>query len=56
MRLAAIGFRLLFRHYERRGGVMGEIGEPDRVVRRDREPVITPAVPAQTPALEPVPN
>lgn len=35
---------------------MGEIGEPDRVVRREREPAVTPALPIQTPALEPVPN
>ena len=32
---------------------MAEIGEPDRVVRREREPQITPAIPAPTPELEP---
>jgi hypothetical protein len=32
---------------------MAEIGKPDRVVRREREPVISPAVPAPTPELEP---
>lgn len=32
---------------------MGEIGEPDRVVRREREPATTPAMPVPTPELEP---
>jgi len=34
---------------------MAEIGEPERVVRREREnePVITPAQPVTTPELEP---
>jgi len=34
---------------------MAEIGQPERVVRREREnePVPTPVVPATTPALEP---
>jgi len=32
---------------------MAEIGEPDRVVRRERDPVITPVIPAPTPELEP---
>ncbi|MEY4678309.1 MAG: hypothetical protein RI992_1024 [Actinomycetota bacterium] len=32
---------------------MAEIGEPDRVVRRERDPVITPALPTPTPELEP---
>lgn len=35
---------------------MSEIGEPDRVVRREREPAITPEMPIQTPALEPASN
>jgi|Laugresbdmm110sd_1035091.scaffolds.fasta_scaffold15204_3 hypothetical protein len=35
--------------------VMAEIGEPDRVVRRERElePAISPASPVITPELEP---
>ena len=35
--------------------VMAEIGEPDRVVRRERElePAISPASPVVTPELEP---
>jgi len=32
---------------------MGEIGEPDRVIRRERDPVIAPATPVPTPELEP---
>lgn len=32
---------------------MGEIGEPDRVVRRERDPVKTPAIPVPVPELEP---
>ena len=32
---------------------MAEIGEPDRVVRREREPVISPALPVPSPELEP---
>jgi len=32
---------------------MAEIGEPDKVVRREREPAITSSVPAPTPELEP---
>jgi hypothetical protein len=32
---------------------MAEIGEPDRVVRRERQPAITPAVPTPEPELEP---
>ena len=28
-------------------------GEPDRVVRREREPLISPALPVPTPELEP---
>jgi hypothetical protein len=32
---------------------MAEIGKPDRVVRREREPVISPAMPIPTPELEP---
>lgn len=32
---------------------MGEIGEPDRVVRRERDPVIAPALPTPVPELEP---
>jgi hypothetical protein len=35
------------------GEVMGEIGEPDRVVRRERDPVKTPALPVPVPELEP---
>lgn len=29
---------------------MAEIGQPDRVVRREREPAISPALPVPTPA------
>jgi hypothetical protein len=36
-----------------RVSVMAEIGEPDRVVRRERQPAITPAVPTPEPELEP---
>jgi hypothetical protein len=32
---------------------MAEIGEPDRVVRRERDPQIIPATPIPTPELEP---
>lgn len=32
---------------------MAEIGQPDRVVRREREPAISPALPVPTPELEP---
>ena len=32
---------------------MPEIGDPDRVVRRERDRVITPALPIPTPELEP---
>ena len=32
---------------------MTEIGEPDRVVCRERDPVISPALPVPTPELEP---
>jgi hypothetical protein len=32
---------------------MAEIGEPDRVVRRERQPEITPAAPTPKPELEP---
>jgi hypothetical protein len=32
---------------------MGEIGEPDRVIRRERDPAIAPATPVPTPELEP---
>jgi hypothetical protein len=32
---------------------MAEIGEPDRVVRREREPLISPALPVPAPELEP---
>ena len=32
---------------------MAEIGEPDRVVRREREPQISPAIPVPIPELEP---
>jgi hypothetical protein len=32
---------------------MAEIGEPDRVVRRERQPETTPAVPTPEPELEP---
>jgi hypothetical protein len=32
---------------------MAEIGEPDRVVRREREPSISPAAPVPLPELEP---
>lgn len=32
---------------------MAEIGEPDRVVRRERDPVITPMAPIPTPELVP---
>lgn len=35
------------------GDQMAEIGEPDRVVRRERDPSIAPAIPAPTPELEP---
>lgn len=35
---------------------MGEIGEPDRVVRRERDPVIAPALPIPSPELEPASN
>ena len=28
---------------------MAEIGQPDRVVRREREPAISPALPVPTP-------
>lgn len=35
---------------------MGEIGEPDRVVRRERDPVIAPALPIPAPELEPASN
>lgn len=37
----------------RDGEIMGEIGEPDRVVRRERDPVKTPAAPVPAPELEP---
>lgn len=33
---------------------MAEIGQPDRVVRREREPAISPALPVPAPELEPV--
>jgi hypothetical protein len=32
---------------------MAEIGEPDRIVRREREPLISPAAPIPVPELEP---
>lgn len=32
---------------------MGEIGEPDRVVRRERDPLKTPTLPTPVPELEP---
>jgi hypothetical protein len=32
---------------------MAEIGEPDRVVRRERDPAINPALPIPVPDLEP---
>lgn len=32
---------------------MAEIGEPDRVVRREREPAKTPLAPVPTPELVP---
>jgi hypothetical protein len=35
---------------------MGEIGEPDRVVRRERTPAIIPTSPTPTPELEPASN
>ncbi len=40
---------------KRKGDAMAEIGEPDRVVRREREiePAINPSKPAVTPELEP---
>lgn len=37
---------------------MAEIGNPDRVVRREREdePSVTPAIPTPTPEREPAPT
>lgn len=32
---------------------MAEIGEPDRVIRRERDPVIPPLAPVPTPELVP---
>lgn len=32
---------------------MGEIGEPDRIVRRERDPLKAPALPTPAPELEP---
>lgn len=33
--------------------VMAEIGEPDRVVRRERDPAVTPLAPVPAPELVP---
>ncbi len=40
---------------ERRGNIVAEIGQPERVVRREREnePALDPVVPLTSPALEP---
>jgi hypothetical protein len=42
-------------HRDVRRNQMAEIGEPERVVRREREnePAITPSQPVTTPELEP---
>jgi hypothetical protein len=40
---------------ERRSAIVAEIGQPDRVVRREREndPALVPVTPLTEPALEP---
>jgi hypothetical protein len=53
MRCAYLGVGLTFSYDKSKGETMGEIGEPDRVIRRERDPVITPAIPVPTPELEP---
>ena len=42
---------------ERRSNIVAEIGQPERVVRREREnqPGLDPVVPLAEPALEPAP-
>jgi hypothetical protein len=35
---------------------MGEIGEPDRTVRRERDPVVKPGIAVPLPESEPVPS